>query len=89
MSVELPSDTYRYMARNCEEMEQHPYEKPVTPWGERALWRALDEVGGEARVQSRLVERWPGAPLRMPIGEGEGAWVESVGYWLVEGGQGP
>lgn len=69
MSVELPSDTYRYMARNCEEMEQHPYKKPVTPWGERALWRASDEVGGEARVQSRL--------------------VESVGYWLVEGGQGP
>jgi hypothetical protein len=40
-------------------------------------------------VQSRAIERYPYPPLKLPILDDEDESVESMGYCLSEGDEGP
>lgn len=82
MKVELPLATYRKVSR-YEPEDQHPREAPMTNPLRKSQWRALD--GGESKVQSRSIERYPYPPLKWPLDEDEGESMESAGYWLLEG----
>jgi hypothetical protein len=86
MRVELPARAY-WLACNYQSMDDHPREAPAKGPFERSLWRSLD--GEEPRVQSRAIECYPYPPLKLPILDDEDESVESMGYCLSEGDEGP
>ena len=86
MRVELPRVIYWKSAHSKSMDNHHPREAPTKGPFERSLWRSLD--GEEPRVQSRSIERYPYPPLRLPVSDGDES-VESAGYWLAEGYEGP
>jgi hypothetical protein len=86
MRVELPHVAYWESADPESIDNHHPREGPIKGPFERSLWRSLD--GEEPRVQSRSIERYPYPPLRLPVSDGDES-VESAGYWLAEGYEGP
>jgi len=86
MRVELPTAGKRAYWPAHDSVEDHPHEAPANGPFQRSKWRALD--GEEPRVQRRSRERYPLPPLKMPVCDGDEG-KESMGYWLVEGDQGP
>jgi hypothetical protein len=86
MRVELPTRAY-WSACNYESKDDHPYEAPAKGPFDRSLWRSLD--GEEPRVQSRIIKRYPYPPLKLPVLDDGDKNVESAGYWLAEGDEGP
>lgn len=90
MRVDLPLASYSKAPdrdiSTYEDGYKHPREKPTDDVWKRSLWRSLDSehpVG-----QNRTLERYPYPPLRMPVVDGDET-VESKGYWLLWGDEGP
>jgi hypothetical protein len=86
MRVELPRVAYWELADPKSMDNHHPREALTKGPFEKSLWRSLD--GEESRVQNRSIERYPYPPLRLPMSDEEDS-VESAGYWLAEGYEGP
>ena len=87
MRVDLPTRAYwKGSTFMCE--DGHPREAPVKagPY-QKSQWRSLDSE--EPIVQHRSIERYPYPPLKLPILDDEDGSVESAGYWLAMGDEGP
>jgi hypothetical protein len=86
MRIELPRgaywETYSYPSMNNPSREA-PSPGPIV----RPLWRSLD--GEEPSIEIRAIQRFPYPPLE-PLGLDDGGErVESAGYWLGAGDEGP
>lgn len=86
MRVELPSVSYRKTG-DSRSTGSHPREAPIKRALGKSKWRSLDGEG--PWVQYRSIERYPFPPLRLPLLENGDESVESAGYWLLEGDEGP
>jgi len=87
MRVDLPRRAYWKRCNSwCE--DGHPREAPVKAGlYQKSKWRSLDSE--EPIEQYRSIERYPYPPLKLPVLEGEDGSVESAGYWLAMGDEGP
>ncbi|EDU43239.1 conserved hypothetical protein [Pyrenophora tritici-repentis Pt-1C-BFP] len=91
MRVDLPRRAY-FKSRGCRVTWgrdlYHPREAPIKDAAyHRMKWRCLDSE--EPWEQYRSVERYPYPPLKLPVPEDEDGSVESAGYWLAMGDEGP
>jgi hypothetical protein len=86
MRIELPRGAY-WETYSYPSMNDHAREAPSPGPIVRPLWRFLD--GEEPSIEIRAIQRFPYPPLE-PLGLGDGGEkVESAGYWIGAGDEGP
>jgi hypothetical protein len=88
MRIELPTrDYFPGCDVELQLMVGHPREAPTKGPLDRSLWRSLDSE--EPQVQFRTIKRYPYPPLKLPVLDDGSGSVESAGYWLCQGDEGP